>query len=83
MGGTGLSGLALTDAAGAFPSEWSDVMLVANPITNRIQAIKMHRDGPRWRLEKLPDVVAAGDPWFRPVGDDARAGRLRLHRRLV
>lgn len=67
MGGTGLSGLALTDAAGSFPPDWSDVMLVANPITNRIQAIKMHRDGPRWRLEKLPDVVASGDEWFRPV----------------
>lgn len=68
MGGTGLSGLALTDVQGAFPPEWSDVMLVANPITNRIQAIKMHRDGPRWRLELLADVVASGDPWFRPVG---------------
>ena len=67
MGGTGLSGLALTDAGGSFPPDWSDVMLVANPITNRIQAIKMHRDGPRWRLEKLPDVVVSGDEWFRPV----------------
>ncbi|MES2708862.1 MAG: PVC-type heme-binding CxxCH protein [Verrucomicrobiota bacterium] len=71
MGGTGLSGLALTDASGPFPPEWSDVMLVANPITNRIQAIKMHRDSSRpdgWRLELLQDVVASGDPWFRPVG---------------
>ena len=68
MGGTGLSGLALTDAAGSFPAEWSDVMLVANPIINRIQAIKMHRNGSGWRLERLPDVVASGDEWFRPVG---------------
>ncbi len=68
MGGTGLSGLALTDVSGSFPPEWSDVMLVANPITNRIQAIKMHRNGSGWRLEKLPDVVASGDEWFRPVG---------------
>ena len=70
MGGTGLSGLALTDARGSFPAAWSDVMLVANPITNRIQAIKMHRDattGTGWKLEKLHDVVASGDPWFRPV----------------
>ena len=70
MGGTGLSGLALTDATGAFPPAWSDVMLVANPITNRIQAIKMHRSGATgtgWILEKLPDVVVSGDPWFRPV----------------
>jgi len=68
MGGTGLSGLALTDASGSFPTEWSDVMLVANPIINRIQAIKMHREGSGWRLERLPDVVASGDEWFRPVG---------------
>ena len=91
VGGTGLSGLALTDkwqesgktsAANltpdsrpltpsppqhTFPREWCDVMLVANPITNRINAIKMHRDGPRWRLEQMPDFVESSDPWFRPV----------------
>ncbi len=67
MGGTGLSGLALTDARGPFTDAWRDVMLVANPITNRINAIKMHRDGPRWRLEKLPDFIESSDPWFRPV----------------
>ena len=92
MGGTGLSGLCLTDKemtndgmtndearkAGAdssfvirhssfFPKEWCDVMMVANPITNRIQAIKMHRDGPRWKLEQLADVVQTTDSWFRPV----------------
>jgi putative membrane-bound dehydrogenase-like protein len=67
MGGTGLSGLALTDARGPFPEPWRDVMLVANPITNRIQAIKMHRDGPYWRLEKRADFLVSADPWFRPV----------------
>lgn len=67
MGGTGLSGLALTDKAGPFPEPWRDVMLLANPITNRINAIKLHRDGPRWKLEKLADFVASDDPWFRPA----------------
>jgi putative membrane-bound dehydrogenase-like protein len=67
MGGTGLSGLALTDAGGPFPKPWRDVMLVANPITNRIQAIKMHRDGSRWRLEKLADFIESSDLWFRPI----------------
>ena len=43
------------------------MVLVANPITNRIQAIDMHRDGPRRRLEKLPDFVLSSDGWFRPV----------------
>ena len=67
MGGTGLSGLALTDKTGPFPEPWRDVMLLANPITGRINAIKMHRDGPRWKLEKLDDFVVSEDPWFRPA----------------
>jgi putative membrane-bound dehydrogenase-like protein len=67
MGGTGLSGLALSDARGAWPGAYADVMYVANPITSQIQAIKMHRDGPRWRMEKLPDFINSSDPRFRPV----------------
>lgn len=81
MGGTGLSGLALTDARGPFPEPWRDMMLVANPITNRIQAIKMHRRGgggesggtedgragPYWKLEAPLDFLVSADPWFRPV----------------
>jgi len=67
MGGTGLSGLALTDARGPFPEPWRDVMLVANPITNRVQGIKMHRDGPRWKLDPPVDFLVSADRWFRPV----------------
>ncbi len=67
VGGTGLSGLALTDSAGIFPAPWADVMLLANPITNKLNAIKLHRDGPRWKLEQLPDFLSSSDPWFRPV----------------
>lgn len=67
MGGTGLSGLALTDKNGAFPEAWRDVMLVANPITNKVQGIQMKRDGARWALEKPQDVVSTDDSWFRPV----------------
>jgi putative membrane-bound dehydrogenase-like protein len=67
MGGTGLSGLALTDKDGIYPDAWRDMMLVANPITNRVQAIKMHRAGSGWRLDKPVDFVTTEDPWFRPV----------------
>jgi putative membrane-bound dehydrogenase-like protein len=67
MGGTGLSGLALTDPSMAYPPEWSDVMLVANPIIRKIQAIRMHRSGSSWKLEWLPDFVQSSDEWFRPV----------------
>jgi putative membrane-bound dehydrogenase-like protein len=67
MGGTGLSGLALSDAKGAWPAPYADVVYIANPITRKIQAIKMHRDGPRWRLEKLADFIQTSDEMFRPV----------------
>src|SRR5688572_3252655 len=85
MGGTGLSGLALSDQYAmpgvqssaapkteprtlhTFPQGYADVMYVANPITRKIQAIKMHRDGPRWRLELLGDFIQSSDEWFRPV----------------
>ncbi|MDB6175408.1 MAG: hypothetical protein JWL59_4719 [Chthoniobacteraceae bacterium] len=67
MGGTGLSGLALSDKNGAWPEAYADVMYVANPITRRINSIKILRDGPRYKLLKLPDLVASSDEWFRPV----------------
>ena len=67
MGGTGLSGLALSDPRGSFPAPYGDVMYVANPITRKIQAIKIHRQGPWHRYEKLPDFILSSDEWFRPV----------------
>jgi putative heme-binding domain-containing protein len=42
-------------------------MYVANPITRKIQAIKITRDGARYRYQKLPDFVQSSDEWFRPV----------------
>jgi putative heme-binding domain-containing protein len=69
MGGTGLSGLALANKHSRFDAGPSDgeIMYVANPITRQIQAIQMLRDGPRWKLEKLPDFINSDDPMFRPV----------------
>ncbi|MDB6138530.1 MAG: Heme-binding protein, partial [Verrucomicrobiaceae bacterium] len=81
MGGTGLSGLALGE--GGFrklaPSLKDDdlLMIVANPITSKIQAIAMHREDSRkfpreapngWKLDLLPDFISCDDPMFRPVG---------------
>lgn len=71
MGGTGLSGLALGE--GAFrkltPTLQDDglCMIVANPITSKVQTIAMHRDGPYWKLEQAPDLITCDDPFFRPV----------------
>lgn len=44
MGGTGLSGLALSEGADSFPGEWRDVFFINNPITRKVQAIRVHRD---------------------------------------
>jgi len=67
IGGTGLSGLALSDPGGGFPGAYAEVHYIANPITRKIQAIKAHRDGPRHRYELLGDFVLSADEWFRPV----------------
>ncbi len=67
MGGTGLSGLALSDEK-HWPAPYNNVFFVANPITRKIQAIRAHEDGPHYRLEKLPDFLLSTDEMFRPVG---------------
>ncbi len=76
MGGTGLSGLALAeDGDGLFRrvgvpdagDRASKVFYLANPITNRINAVRATPDGPRYRYEKLPDFITTDDKWFRPV----------------
>jgi putative membrane-bound dehydrogenase-like protein len=66
MGGTGLSGLTLSDAT-IWPEPYGNTLYVANPITRKIQALRIHREGPRYRLEKLPDFIQSSDPMFRPV----------------
>jgi putative membrane-bound dehydrogenase-like protein len=66
MGGTGLSGLALSDT-NHWPAPYNNTFYIANPITRKIQAIRAHEDGPRYKLEKLPDFVLSSDEFFRPV----------------
>jgi len=82
MGGTGLSGLALSEDMTTWPPPWNDVFMIANPITNKLQAVKVHGyregyqlepgktlpDGYReMEMEKLPDFLTSSDPQFRPV----------------
>jgi putative membrane-bound dehydrogenase-like protein len=66
MGGTGLSGLALSDV-GVWPKGYDGVMYVANPITSKVNAVRQHREGSGYRLEKLEDLVTCDDPFFRPI----------------
>ncbi len=47
MGGTGLSGLALSEGGDSFPGPWRDVFFVNNPITQKVQAIRVHRGSRR------------------------------------
>jgi len=60
MGGTGLSGLAFSEGADSFPPPWRDVFFIANPITERIQAIRLHR-GSR-REDQAGGVEASATP---------------------
>lgn len=66
MGGTGLSGLAMSDTTG-WPPAYCDVIYIANPITRKIQAIKAEHAQHGYALTKLPDFIQSGDEMFRPV----------------
>lgn len=67
MGGTGLSGLALSDKKGAWPVAYADVMYVANPITRKVQAIQITPDGSHFKYTLLGDFIQSSDEWFRPI----------------
>lgn len=67
IGGTGLSGLALSEGDDAFPGDWRNVFFLANPITRKIQAMRVSGPSGAWEFEHLPDFVLSSDPMFRPV----------------
>ena len=66
MGGTGLSGLAISDHTG-WPEAYRDVLYIANPITRKIQALLPRRQDHREAIDKLPDFIQSSDEMFRPV----------------
>ncbi len=69
LGGTGFSGLALSDdRAGSFPHPFHDVLFVANPITRRINTVSFTRgDNGVYRFDQLPDLLSTDDEFFRPI----------------
>lgn len=67
LGGTSLSGLALLENGPNIDAAADMTMLVANPIVSKVQSLGMRRDGPRWNIDQLPDMVTCADPYFRPV----------------
>ena len=69
LGGTGFSGLALSDdRSGSFPPPWKDVFFVANPITRKINTVAASLDtNGVFTFRQLPDLVTSEDEFFRPV----------------
>lgn len=70
VGGTGISGLAFSEDSNnySFPKSWNNVALLANPITSKINAVRIKRnpDG-SVKAEHLPDFLTSEDKYFRPV----------------
>lgn len=72
MGGTGLSGLAISQDTGSpftpVDAEGATIFYIANPITSRVQIVKMTRDEKGHPIyQKQPDFMLSDDPWFRPI----------------
>jgi len=70
MGGSGLSGLALSEDDPGFPAPWNETFFLANPIISAIQAIHATRDEAepgRVVLERKRDLLTSEDTNFRPV----------------
>ncbi|MFC5051192.1 PVC-type heme-binding CxxCH protein [Rubritalea spongiae] len=69
VGGTGISGLAFSeDGKNGFPAEWKNVAILANPITQSLNCVRIVRnpDG-SVTSELLPNLLQSKDEWFRPV----------------
>ena len=70
MGGTGLSGLVLSeDIDSPFSQDGKKTFYIANPLTSSIQIVTATPLGNnRYKWEKQEDFLSSGDKWFRPVG---------------
>ncbi len=70
VGGTGLSGLALSEDVSTWPEPYAGAFILANPITNRLQVMRARSTQPGYdgaQLEMLGDLLKSDDPQFRPV----------------
>ncbi len=70
MGGTGLSGLALSGDRNGYPAPWDQTFFIANPILSTIQSIRASRrpESPgEVQLERVTDLLLSADKNFRPV----------------
>ncbi len=70
MGGTGLSGLALSQDGEGFPPPWDETFFIANPILSTVQSIRATREESApsdVQLERASDLLTSDDKNFRPV----------------
>ncbi len=69
VGGTGISGLAFSeDGEYGFPSEWTNVAFLANPIKNSISCVRIERlPSGEIKASLLPEFLKSEDDWCRPV----------------
>ncbi|MFM8494592.1 MAG: PVC-type heme-binding CxxCH protein [Planctomycetia bacterium] len=70
-GSTAIGGLAIYDDV-RFPPEYRGNCFGGNVMTSRINRNRLARSGASVRAVEEPDLLAAADPWFRPV--DLRLG---------
>ncbi|MBU6275972.1 MAG: c-type cytochrome [Planctomycetes bacterium] len=70
-GSTAIGGLAIYDDV-RFPPAYRGNCFGGNVMTSRINRNRLVRDGATVRAVEEPDLLAAADPWFRPV--DLRLG---------
>ncbi|MFT4539420.1 MAG: putative membrane-bound dehydrogenase-like protein [Planctomycetota bacterium] len=70
MGGTGLSGLALSQDGSGFPSPWDETFFLANPIKSSVQSVRAQRvaaGDSSVSLTRVPDLLVSDDKNFRPI----------------
>lgn len=71
-GSTGICGIVYLDHQ-VWGKEWTDHMLIGNPVTSRINHDRITFTGSTPVAQGRPDFLTSDDPWFRPV--DLRLGK--------
>jgi putative membrane-bound dehydrogenase-like protein len=70
MGGTGLSGLAMSNDRNGFPPPWNETFFLANPIISSVQSVRANRQAAtahETSLQRTADLLTSADKNFRPV----------------
>ncbi len=52
---------------GAFPAEFDDLYIAANPLSNDIYTHRLERQGSTFKATQVGTLLQGNDPWFRPI----------------